>query len=168
MVAPSQSSSGASQTPPSDNNPTASNDGQGSPRLNQTQLMLTITNPKLDAHRRQKELEAAQLDKINRATEHARLAATDDAFDSLSDISHVGYEHADQFDLLLDFDDLHTEDMDVDEDPEVLIQKFLALVDDKEAEIKLAKNQSGQIQVNPEEKKYYSNPSAYQSLSKSN
>ncbi|KAF9322388.1 hypothetical protein BG003_000059 [Podila horticola] len=80
MVAPSQSSSGASQTPPSDNNPTAN--------------------------------------KINRATEHARLAATDDAFDSLSDISHVGYEHADQFDLLLDFDDLHTEDMDVDEDPE--------------------------------------------------
>ncbi|KAG0034359.1 hypothetical protein BGZ81_005035 [Podila clonocystis] len=87
---------------------------------------------------------------------NARSAATTSASDSLLSIPLIGQEHADRFDPLPDFDDLLTEDMDVDEGPKLLIQKHLTLQDNMPRSSSptsaVANNQGSQIKVKLDEK----------------
>lgn len=120
MVICSQSNPGVSQTPhPNNNNPTASGVVQGSSRSNPNATNDDRNESKLDARHHQQELDVAHQDEIDNAAERAHSAAATDASGSLPSIPLIGQEHADRIDLLLDFDDLLMDDMDVDDDPEV-------------------------------------------------
>jgi len=164
MTTCSKSSPKSSQQPPTNDDLTTNPGGEGSSGSNPNPPNSGQIEPDHEALHHQQELETTQQEEAECAAESLCLATLSDGSNPSSN-SQARQEPAGQFNPLLDFDDLLAEDMDIDKDPDVLIQKLQILIEEKDVAIKVANNQSSQIQVKIEEKiKAESNLFTHQNL----